>query len=235
MARRLRAPFLPGATTWTGSHRWEGGKILNVERSAMMKLELPELPYAHDALEPHMSGETLEYHHGKHHKGYVDTANELLKDSTVEAESLEELIKNAHGSAHTLFNNAAQHYNHQLFWQCMKPKGGGSLPDSLQRAIIDRFSLVSAFKEKFVSEGKAQFGSGWVWLVILDGNLEVMSTPNGENPLIHDAKPVLACDVWEHSYYLDHRNDRGAYLETFVSHLINWEFVADRYERELGT
>lgn len=197
-----------------------------------MKIEmtLPDLPYPHDALEPHMSGETLEYHHGKHHNGYVEKTNALLKTSTVAGDSLEEIVKTSYGAAHDLFNNSAQHYNHTLFWQCMKPDGGGAMPENLEAAITETFSSVQAFKEKFKSEGAAQFGSGWVWLASDNGELVVMRTPNGENPLIHNAIPLLGCDVWEHSYYLDHRNDRGAYLDTFLERLVNWELVTELFE-----
>lgn len=193
-----------------------------------MSFQLPDLPYAHDALEPHMSRETLEYHHDKHHQGYVDKTNKLLGDSSVTDDGLEEIVKTAHHSNDDLFNNAAQHYNHSLFWNWMKPQGGGAMPGELDKLIGDQFSSQKSFREKFIDKGKSQFGSGWVWLAAADDGLLIMSTPNGENPLVHGATPLLGCDVWEHSYYLDHRNDRAAYLATFFDKLVNWEAVAER-------
>ena len=198
-----------------------------------MTLELPELPYAYDALDPYMSAETLEYHHDKHHNAYVTNGNKILEGLPDMGATLEEVVVNAHKKGEQgLFNNAAQHWNHKLFWQWMKPNGGGSLPGDLEAAINDSFGSFDGFRDEFLTAGATQFGSGWCWLVMnADGKLEVTKTPNGENPLIHDQTALLGCDVWEHSYYIDYRNARPKYLEAFVDSLVNWEFVAELFEK----
>lgn len=196
-----------------------------------MTFKLPDLPYAHDALGPYMSAETLEYHHDKHHQAYVDNGNKLLEGSGLEGKSLEDIVRESHGKNAGLFNNAAQHYNHIHFWKWMKPDGGGtSLPGAIASKIDEDLGGYDAFKKAFSEAGATQFGSGWCWLVLKGGKLEVMKTPNGENPLVHDATPLLGCDVWEHSYYIDYRNARPKYLEAFVDNLINWDYVAELYE-----
>ena len=198
-----------------------------------MAFSLPDLPYAYDALAPYMSAETLEFHHDKHHQAYVTKGNELAKEAGMENESLEQIVKKSHGEHPGLFNNAAQHYNHIHFWRWMKPNGGGrSLPGVIQEAIDTDLGGYDKFREDFLAAGAAQFGSGWVWLAINGEKLEIMKTPNGENPLIHGARPVLGCDVWEHSYYIDYRNARPKYLEAFVDNLINWEHVEEMYTQE---
>ncbi len=198
-----------------------------------MTLELPELPYAYDALDPYMSAETLEYHHDKHHNAYVTNGNKILEGLPDMGATLEEVVVNAHKKGEQgLFNNAAQHWNHKLFWQWMKPNGGGSIPGDLESAINDSFGSFDAFRDQFLTAGATQFGSGWCWLVMnKDGKLEVTKTPNGENPLIHGQTALLGCDVWEHSYYIDYRNARPKYLEAFVDNLVNWEFVAELFEK----
>lgn len=195
-----------------------------------MALTLPPLPYAYDALQPYMSRETLEYHHDKHHKAYVDTANNLLKDSPLADKPLAEIIKESHGKNPALFNNAAQAYNHTHFWQWLKPNGGGAIPGKLERALVESFGSVDEAKKQLIQGGVTQFGSGWTWFVLKDGKIEVLKTPNGENPLIHGAIPILGIDVWEHSYYIDYRNRRLDYLQAVVDHLVNWEYVAERFE-----
>ncbi|QPC42022.1 superoxide dismutase [Kaustia mangrovi] len=195
-----------------------------------MAFELPDLPYPHDALQPYMSAETLEYHHDKHHKAYVDNGNKLLQGSGLEGKSLEEVVKGAYGSNQGLFNNAGQHFNHLHFWKWMKPNGGGAIPGALEAKIKEDLGSVDAFKEAFIQAGVGQFGSGWCWLALKNGKLEVMKTPNGENPLVNDATPLLGCDVWEHSYYIDYRNRRPDYLKAFVENLVNWEYVAELYD-----
>ncbi len=200
-----------------------------------MAFELPDLPYAYDALAPFMSAETLEYHHDKHHKAYVDNGNKLAAEAGMDGLSLEEIIKQSHGKNAGLFNNAAQHYNHVHFWKWMKKDGGGtSLPGKLASAIDSDLGGFDKFKSDFTSAGATQFGSGWAWLAVKDGKIEVMKTPNGENPLIHGAAPILGVDVWEHSYYIDYRNARPKYLEAFVDSLINWDYVAELYEKAVG-
>ena len=190
-----------------------------------MAFKLPELPYAHDALQPYMSKETLEFHHDKHHNAYVETGNKLLEGSGLEGASLEDIVKQSHGKNQALFNNAGQHYNHLHFWNWMKPNGGGAIPGALEAKIKEDLGGVDKFKEDFIEAGKGQFGSGWAWLALKGGKLEVMKTPNGESPLVHGATPILGVDVWEHSYYIDYRNRRPDYLKAFIENLVNWEYV----------
>jgi Fe-Mn family superoxide dismutase len=194
-----------------------------------MTFTLPELPYAYDALQPYMSRETLEFHHDKHHAAYVNTGNNLLKGSEFEGKSVEEVVKGSYGKNQALFNNAGQHYNHIHFWQWMKPNGGGSIPGALERKIQEDLGGVDKFKEDFIQAGVTQFGSGWAWLAVQNGKLVIMKTPNGENPLVHNATPILGVDVWEHSYYIDYRNRRPDYLKAFVENLVNWEHVEKMY------
>jgi Fe-Mn family superoxide dismutase len=198
-----------------------------------MSFTLPPLPYAHDALQPYMSKETLEYHHDKHHQAYVTAANNLIKDSGLEGKSLEEVIVASHGKNAPLFNNAAQHYNHIGFWNWMKPNGGGAVPGTLEKALIDSFGSVQKVKDDLVQAGVTQFGSGWAWLAVKDGKIVILKTANGENPLILGATPILGVDVWEHSYYIDYRNRRPDYLKAFVDNLVNWEYVAELYAKAI--
>ncbi len=200
-----------------------------------MAFTLPELPYAYDALAPYMSKETLEYHHDKHHQAYVDMGNKLAADAGLADASLEEVVKQSFGKNQPLFNNAGQHYNHIHFWKWMKPNGGGkSLPGALQAAIDSDLGGYDKFRTDFIEAGKGQFGSGWAWVAVKDGKLQIMKTPNGENPLVHGAEPILGVDVWEHSYYIDYRNARPKYLEAFVDNLVNWDYVLERYEAARG-
>ncbi len=194
-----------------------------------MSFTLPELPYSYEALQPHMSKETLEYHHDKHHAAYVTNANNLIKGTGLEDKSLEDVVKESFGKNVPLFNNAAQHYNHIGFWKWMKPNGGGSIPGALEKALIDGFGSVAKAKEDFIQAGIGQFGSGWAWLEVKGGKISIAKTPNGENPLVHGGVPILGVDVWEHSYYIDYRNRRPDYLKAFVENLINWEYVEELY------
>ena len=197
-----------------------------------MAFELPALPYDYDALAPFMSRETLELHHDKHHQAYVTNGNKLLEGSGLEGKSLEEIVKESYGKNQGLFNNAGQHYNHIQFWKWMKKGGGGKkLPGKLEKAIESDLGGYDKFRADFIAAGVGQFGSGWAWLSVKDGKLEISKTPNGENPLVHGATPILGVDVWEHSYYVDYRNLRPKYLEAFVDSLINWEFVEELYEK----
>ena len=195
-----------------------------------MTFELPSLPYANDALAPYMSSETLDFHHGKHHQTYVTNLNNLVKDTDMKDSSLEEIVvkSSKDSSMAGIFNNAGQHWNHILFWQCMKPNGGGSMPSELESRITSDLGGIDQFKEAFIQAGTTQFGSGWAWLAIDNGKLVVTKSPNASNPLVDGMKPILGCDVWEHSYYLDYRNKRPAYLENFFDKLINWEFIESR-------
>ena len=192
---------------------------------------LPDLPYAHDALQPHMSAETLEYHHDKHHAAYVTNANKLLAGSGLEDKDEITIIKESFGANPGLFNNAAQVFNHTFFFNGLTPNGGGAkMPGNLEAAINDAFGGFDKFREEFINAGITQFGSGWAWLALKDGELQIMKTPNAENPYVHGAVPIIACDVWEHAYYIDYRNLRPKFLEVFVDHLANWEFAAANLE-----
>ncbi|GGD27065.1 superoxide dismutase [Aureimonas glaciei] len=196
-----------------------------------MAFTLPELPYDYEALAPFMSKETLEYHHDKHHNAYVEMGNKLAAEAGMGDASVEEVVMQSYGKNQPLFNNAAQHYNHIHFWKWMKKGGGGkSLPGALQTAFDSDLGGYDKFRTDFIEAGKGQFGSGWAWVAVKDGKLSIMKTPNGENPLVHGAKPILGVDVWEHSYYIDYRNARPKYLEAFVDSLINWDHVLELYE-----
>ena len=194
--------------------------------------ELPKLDYSNSALSPIMSEQTLDLHHGKHHQTYITNLNNLIKDSGLENSSLEEIVKktSADPSKIGIFNNAGQHWNHILFWKCMKPKGGGALPGKLEKRINSDFGGVDKFKEQFIQAGVTQFGSGWAWLAIDKGKLVVTKTANASNPSVNNMKPILGCDVWEHSYYVDYRNRRPDYLKSFIENLVNWEFVESQLD-----
>ena len=198
-----------------------------------MALELPALPYAYDALGPYMSKETLEYHHDKHHMAYVTNGNNALKDSPLASKSVEEICKIAFAEKNApLINNVGQHYNHVHFWNWMKPNGGGKkIPGRLQAAIDADLGGYDKMRTDFIQAGVTQFGSGWAWIAKKDGKLVIMKTPNGENPLMHGASPILGCDVWEHSYYIDYRNLRPKYLEAFVDNLVNWDYVDEMFSK----
>ena len=190
-------------------------------------IQLPDLPYPKNALEPHISARTLEFHHDKHHAAYVNKANELLKGTDLENEDIETIIKKTYGdsSKTAIFNNVAQVWNHTFYWQCMKSGGGGSPTGRIAERINADLGGFDKFVEDFKAAGVGQFGSGWAWLVESGGKLEIMKTPNGETPLHHNKKPLLTADVWEHAYYLDYQNRRPDYLATFIEKLINWDFV----------
>ena len=197
-----------------------------------MAFELPSLPYANDALAPYMSSETLDFHHGKHHQTYVTNLNNLVKDSDMQDATLEDIIvkSSKDSSMAGIFNNAGQHWNHILFWQCMKPNGGGAIPSELESRINSDFGSVDQFKEAFIQAGTTQFGSGWAWLAIDNGKLVVTKSANASNPLVDGMKPILGCDVWEHSYYIDYRNKRPDYLKAFLDNLVNWDFVSSQLD-----
>jgi Fe-Mn family superoxide dismutase len=187
-----------------------------------MAFTLPDLPYARDALVPHMSAETLDFHHGKHHKAYVEGANELTGGEKTDAE-LEALILESEGK---LFNQAAQIWNHSFFWQCLSPNGGGAPEGDLAEAIAGAFGSYEAFRDEFTQAAKGHFGSGWAWLVHDGSKLSVVTTHDADLPLVHGQKALLTLDVWEHAYYIDYRNARPDYIATFLDHLVNWEFAA---------
>jgi len=190
-----------------------------------MAIELPALPYARDALAPHISAETLDFHYGKHHQAYVTNLNNLIKDSEFADLSLEQIIAKAQGG---MFDNAAQVWNHSFYWNCLSPDGGGEPSGKLADAINKAFGSFDQFKEQFTQTAVTTFGSGWAWLVQrADGNLALVSTSNAATPLTGPDHALLTCDVWEHAYYIDYRNARPKYVEAFWN-LINWEFVTSR-------
>lgn len=197
-----------------------------------MAFTLPALPYNHDALEPYIDKQTMEIHHGKHHQAYVDNLNKALAGTEHENKSLEDLLKNISALPAAVRNNGGGHWNHTFFWESMAPHAGGTPSGELADAINSAFGSFDAFKEKFATAGATRFGSGWAWLIIKDGKLEVCSTPNQDNPLMDVAEvkgtPILGVDVWEHAYYLKYQNRRPEYLNNFWN-VVNWAKVAERY------
>jgi superoxide dismutase, Fe-Mn family len=192
-----------------------------------MPFELPQLPYASHALEPHITANTLSFHHGKHHNAYVTNLNKLIVGTEFEKMSLEEIVRKSSGP---IFNNAAQVWNHTFYWHSMKPKGGGKPTGAIAAKIEKDFGSVEKFREEFANAATTQFGSGWAWLVLDGDKLAVVKTGNAETPLTQGKKPLLTIDVWEHAYYLDFQNRRPDYITTFLDHLVNWEFA----EKNLG-
>ena len=194
-----------------------------------MAFELPPLPYPTDALEPYMSAKTLDFHHGKHHKSYVETLNKLVEGTPEADKPLEELIvATHHDDAKTaVFNNAAQAWNHAFFWDCMR-KGGGEPEGEVKKAIDHGFGSFEKFAKEFKEAATSHFGSGWAWLVFDAGKLKVIKTANAVNPIAGGQAALLTCDVWEHAYYLDYQNRRPDFVQAFLDHLINWEFVAEK-------
>ncbi len=194
-----------------------------------MNIKLPELPYDIDALAPHVSARTLEYHHGKHHRAYVDKLNKAIKDTGYEQLSLESIISRSHGTTHrNVYRNAAQAWNHGFLWHSMSPTGGSAPGGRLKKMLDSSFGDLDGFTKAFKKAATGQFGSGWAWLVNDKGKLKVIATDDADTPLVLDQKPLLTLDVWEHAYYLDYQNDRGAYVDTFLKHLINWKFAASQ-------
>jgi Fe-Mn family superoxide dismutase len=197
-----------------------------------MAVELPKLPYALDALEPHISKRTLEFHHGKHHKAYVDKTNELIANTDLANKSLEEIVRAAAGQKDkaTLFNNAAQAWNHTFLWNSMSPKGGkptGALAEGIEKDL----GGFATFAENFKKAAVGQFGSGWAWLTAANGKLEISATGNADTPLVHGKTPLLTLDVWEHAYYLDYQNRRPDYVSTFLEKIVNWDFAASNLQK----
>jgi Fe-Mn family superoxide dismutase len=188
-----------------------------------MPFTLPPLPYAKEALAPHLSAETLDLHHGKHHQTYVTNLNKLLEGKPEANQPLEKVILASEGG---VFNNAAQVWNHTFYWSSMKPKGGGAPTGKLLEAVNRDFGSVAKLKEQFAEAAKTQFGSGWAWLVEAGGKLQVVKTANADLPMKHGQKALLTCDVWEHAYYVDYRNRRPDYVTAFLEHLVDWDFAA---------
>ena len=196
-----------------------------------MAFELPKLPYAYDALEPHIDARTMEIHHTKHHNAYITNLNGAVeKTPELAGKSLVEMLSDLNAIPEAVRGVVRNHgggtFNHNLFWEVMGPNAGGAPSGDLAAAIDSAFGSFDAFKEEFSKAAATQFGSGWAWLALKDGKLEVIKTPNGENPLMHGASPILGCDVWEHSYYIDYRNARPKYLEAWFDNLVNWDHVA---------
>ena len=199
-----------------------------------MAFELPDLPYSHDALVPYMSAETLEFHHDKHHNAYVTNGNNLLGASDLAGKPLRDVVTASYGKNPGLFNNAGQHYNHIHFWKWMAPPSARrACPGVLSRKIEEDLGGMEKARDAFLQAGATQFGSGWAWIALKGGTLEIMKTPNGENPLVYGGEPILGCDVWEHSYYIDYRNARPKYLEAWFDNLVNWEYAAELLEAAL--
>ena len=192
-----------------------------------MTIALPDLPYEKDALAPHISMNTLAFHHGKHHNAYVTNLNKLIEGTDLTSATIEDIIKKTVNDADKagIFNNAAQVWNHTFYWQSMKPNGGGLPTGDIAEKIDADFEGYDNFIEQLKNAGLTQFGSGWAWLILKNNKLEVMKTSNADTPIAHGVKPLLTVDVWEHAYYLDYQNGRGNYLDAFINNLINWEFV----------
>ncbi|MBU2521726.1 MAG: superoxide dismutase [Proteobacteria bacterium] len=192
-----------------------------------MTISLPVLPYGKNALAPYISQQTIEYHYGKHHNAYVTNTNKLIEGTDLSNQDLENIIKKTSKdtSMSSIFNNAAQVWNHSFYWACMKPGGGGPPSGAIAERIASDFGSYEKFAEQFKNAGITQFGSGWAWLILKDNYLEIMKTSNADTPLAHGLKPLLTVDVWEHAYYLDYQNRRPDYLASFLEHLINWDFV----------
>ena len=191
-----------------------------------MAIELPPLPYDRTALEPHISGETLDYHYGKHHKAYVDNLNGMIEGTEHADASLDDIIMAA--DAGPLFNNSAQVWNHTFFWNCLSPTGGGEPSGDLAEQLSSAFGSVQAFRDEFTEAAKTQFGSGWAWLAHDGSGLKVMKTANADLPMKHGVQAVLTLDVWEHAYYIDFRNARPGFIDNFFDQLVNWDFVAEQ-------
>ena len=187
----------------------------------VMEHKLPDLPYSNTSLEPHISAETLEYHHGKHHRAYVNKLNELVKGTKFERMDLVEIILSSDG---TIFNNAAQAWNHDFFWKCMSPDGGKDPTGTVGEMINKKWGSFEKFKEEFKTKATSNFGSGWTWLVQGRDGLEIMNTSNADTPKAHDRRALLTVDVWEHAYYIDYRNERGKFVDAFWN-VVNWDFV----------
>ena len=202
-------------------------------KEKIMTITLPELPYAQDALEPHISANTLSFHYGKHHQAYVTNLNKLIEGTDLEGRDLEQIIQATAGDSRQqgIFNNAAQVWNHTFYWHSMSPNGGGEPSGELANKINEGFGSLDTFKEEFANAGATQFGSGWAWLVLdKDGKLAIRKTPNADTTLTGGDTPLLTMDVWEHAYYLDFQNARPKYIETFLASLINWDFAAQNLQ-----
>jgi len=209
---------------------WQAVVTATKEIDKMSEIRLPPLPYAQDALEPHMSAKTIGFHYGKHHQTYVNTLNTLITGTPFEGQSLESIIKGSAGKAEhgKIFNNAGQVWNHTFFWEGMKPGGGGAPGGDIAQAIDQAFGSLDTFKETFKATAVGQFGSGWAWLVEEGGKLKIVSTANADLPMVHGQKALFTCDVWEHAYYLDYQNLRPDFVGKVLDNLIDWDKVGQR-------
>ena len=195
-----------------------------------MAVEFTDLPYPIDALEPHVSAQTLQYHYGKHHRGYVDKLNVAIAGTSLDDQPLEQIVREANATTnYAVFNNAAQVWNHAFLWNSMSPDGGGDVDGELAAAIDQRFGSLHEFCHQFRAAALGQFGSGWAWLIRTNSGLEITTTGNAGTPLVDDVTPLLTLDVWEHAYYLDYQNQRDAYVDAFLNNLINWDFAAKNF------
>jgi Fe-Mn family superoxide dismutase len=194
-----------------------------------MAFTLPKLPFDYGALSPHMSADTLKFHHDKHHKAYVDKLNKAVEGTPYADLALGEIIQKSWRKDTEVFNNAGQHWNHSFFWQCLTPDGGGQPAGDLKRQIEKDFGDLAAFRKEFADKAAKQFGSGWAWLVLEGEKLKVVTTSNAELPMLQGQQAILTCDVWEHAYYLDYQNERPKFIEAFVKKLANWAFAAERF------
>ena len=199
-----------------------------------MAFKLADLPYAMDALTPHISARTLEFHHGKHHAKYVSNLNGLIEGTDLASAPLQEIIVRTAGDASRagVFNNAAQVYNHEFFWNCLWPGGGGEPGGALAAQIAKDFGVFAAFREQFSAAAEKLFGSGWVWLALDGAKLEIVQTSNADTPVAHGKRPLLTLDVWEHAYYLDYQNARPSFIAAFLDNLANWDFAARNFEQD---
>lgn len=202
-------------------------------QSDIPPFRLPRLPYSSDALSPFISKKTIEFHYGKHHQGYIDKINSLVRDTEFAKYPLEEIIKKSAGNPEriAIFNNAAQSWNHTFYWKSMKPKGVGGATVELSKKVEVDFGSLENFKRAFTDAAVTQFGSGWAWVVVENGSLKVVKTSNADTPLAHGQVPLITIDVWEHAYYLDYQNRRADYIAAFMNHLVNWDFVAKNLAR----
>jgi len=214
-----------------GNTRKHAGAYFGSRRN-QKPLELPPLPYAMDELEPHISARTLSFHYGKHHRGYINNTNAIVKKEGLWGKSLVELIRGASGKigSESLFNNAAQAWNHGFYWRSLHPEGGGEPQGELGKSIRLEFGGYETFKEKFIAAASSRFGSGWAWLVSDGAKLKIVTTGNADTPLTHATIPLLVVDVWEHAYYLDYQNGRKKYLEAVMDHLIHWKFAESNFK-----
>lgn len=200
----------------------------NKSNQIIYPFSLQELPFDKDSFTPYFSSETFDYHHGKHHLAYITNLNNLIKDTDLSENTLEEIITKSFNSNTAIFNNAAQVWNHNFFWHSIKPNGGGIPSAKILKKIETDFGSFQEFMNQFQQTAVSQFGSGWAWLVYKNKKLEIMKTSNAETPIAQGIYPLLACDVWEHAYYIDYRNKRPDYVSTYINHMINWDFVEMR-------